>query len=357
MTRHTELIRTRDPTWMIPLGLYACTLFVLPMPKWAVAGSIAGLLALVALWIWARRLEGVALMPLVVVAAAIGMALASGGGAWSLFFAYGASLSGRLRPRAAAVGTMMALATTLAAFGTLRSLPVLEWGPGILFGATAGMAAMHRRDLEEKNDALARANLEVRHLAAVAERERIARDLHDLLGQTLTLVAIKADLANRLVGRDDVGASREVTDIAAAARTALAEVRAAVAGMGNSSFSAELARAASGLRTAGIAAVLPRSMATVSPGGEAVLAMVLREAVTNVIRHSGAASCQVGIERHGTEVRLSVTDDGDGTSLIEGWGLAGMRGRLAAAGGDLTLTGGREGTRLTATMRDAEAGR
>lgn len=345
----------RDPTWIIPLALYAATLFVLPMPTWAIGGTIAGLAALTALWIGARSLEGAALIPLIVVAAAIGMALAPGGGAWSLFFAYGAAMAGRLRPRPVAIAVMAALGIVLIAYGLILSLPVLEWWPGLLFGATGGMSAMHRRELEGKNDALTQANLEVRHLAAVAERERIARDLHDLLGQTLTLVAIKADLAKRLIGKDEAAAAHEVDDIAEAARTALSEVRAAVAGMRSSSLGAELTRAASSLRAAEIFAALPDPVVALTPGGEAVLAMVLREAVTNVVRHSGATRCEVKVERVGDKVRVTVTDDGDGSAMVEGWGLTGMRSRLAAAGGDLAIAGDAGGTRLVATMNDAEA--
>ncbi|WP_457349217.1 sensor histidine kinase [Sphingomonas sp. UYP23] len=339
---------------MAPLALYAATLLVLPMPVWAIAGTLAGLSFLIVLWFAAARLDGTAIIPLIVIAAAIGMALASGGGAWSLFFAYGAAMAGRIRPRSIAIAAMAALGLTLVAYGAALALPLLEWGPGLLFGATAGMSAMHRRELELKNGALAAANLEIRHLAAVAERERIARDLHDLLGQTLTLVAIKADLAKRLIGRDDVGAAQEVGDIAEAARTALAEVRAAVSGMRSSSIGAELSRASSSLQAAGIAASLPHAVAAITPGGEAVLAMVLREAVTNVIRHSGATICRVEVERLEDDVTLTVEDDGDGSEMVEGWGLTGMRGRLAAAGGELSVAGGRDGTRIIAKMKDAE---
>ena len=324
---------------------------------WAVGGTFAGLGALVALWIGASRLNGAAILPLIAIAVAIGMVLAPGGGAWGLFFAYGATMAGRLRPRTFAIATMAVLALILAAYGVLLALPPLEWGPGLLFGATGGMSTMHRRDLEEKNEALARANVEVRHLAAVAERERIARDLHDLLGHTLTIVAIKADLARRLVGRDDAAAAQEAEDIAEVARTALSEVRAAVAGMRSSSIAVELARAGDGLRAAGIFASLPASADAITEGGEAVLAMVLRELVTNVIRHSGATTCLITIERNEDEVRLTVADDGDGSTIVDGWGLSGMRGRLAAAGGDLSVAGDRDGTRITATMNDARVDR
>ncbi len=182
------------------------------------------------------------------------------------------------------------------------------------------------------------AQAEVRSLAASAERERISRDLHDLLGHTLTLVAIKADLAARLSMSAPDRARQEMEAVAQAARDALGEVRMAVAGMRGASLEAELARAAGALAAAGIAAERPAVQPALDPDTEAVLVMVVREAITNVIRHSDARSCRIALSvATDGSVSLRVEDDGRGGPIREGAGLSGMRARLDAAGGAMQI--------------------
>jgi two-component system sensor histidine kinase DesK len=228
----------------------------------------------------------------------------------------------------------------------------ISWVAGAFFGLVVGYATMMQADLQRKNNELSLAQEEVRALAVTAERERISRDLHDLLGRTLTLVAVKAELAARLVVRDAAGAEREMQAVAAAARAALAEVRTAVIGMRGASLTAEIERAREMLAAANVSAEISVAAPTGDPQREAVLAMALREAVTNVIRHSSASRCRIRLdEGRAGELRLCVEDNGTGcsaTGLEEGSGLTGMRARLAALGGALEISSGRRGTRLRA---------
>ena len=173
--------------------------------------------------------------------------------------------------------------------------------------------------------------------------------LHDLLGRTLTLISLKAELAAKLAATDPDCATAEMRDVAQAARNGLAEVRAAVSGMTGASFSRELDLSRTALDAAGIIAT---TEAAALPMGEAgaVLGMALREAITNVVRHSEAGHCRIAIENDPFEARLIVEDDGSGGSFHEGAGLTGMRTRLAAAGGSLHVEGSASGTRLRATL-------
>ncbi len=216
--------------------------------------------------------------------------------------------------------------------------------------AVGGMNLMHRA----KGRADARLRLshdEVRRLAASAERERIGRDLHDLLGHTLSLVALKSELAARLVERDAVAAVREMREVERVARAALAEVRTAVSGLRAPKLMAELAAARLLLETAGIH-VDNRIAATSLPEAlDAALAMVLRESATNILRHAQATRVVIHLEQDAARVRLCIRDDGRGGIVREGNGLAGMRERLAALRGTLGIdvpAGG--GTRLRAEL-------
>jgi two-component system, NarL family, sensor histidine kinase DesK len=181
-------------------------------------------------------------------------------------------------------------------------------------------------------------------MALVAERERVARDVHDVLGHSLTVVTIKAELAERLVDADPERAKAELAQIQSLTREALAEIRATVAGLRVARLGDEITSAGAALADAGVSGQLPADPSVVDPRHRIVLAWVLREAVTNVVRHSGATSCAVGFGPRS----MSVTDNGLGCSgRPEGNGLRGLRERVAAAGGTLNIGPGPGGRGTT----------
>lgn len=178
---------------------------------------------------------------------------------------------------------------------------------------------------------------EVRRLAIAAERERIGRDLHDLLGHTLSLIVIKSSLARRLVESDARAALVEVTEIERVARQSLAEVREAVTGMRTTALAGELASARLMLEAADIDLRLTTVDVAVTPECEAALAYGLREAVTNVQRHADATQVDVDLRTAADALELTVRDNGRGGVSTPGNGLTGMRERLAKLGGSLHL--------------------
>ena len=182
-----------------------------------------------------------------------------------------------------------------------------------------------------------------RELALVAERERVARDVHDVLGHSLTVVTVKAELAERLVDLDPERAKAELVEIQTLSRQALAEIRATVGGLRAARLGDEITSARGALAGVGIAAHLPdeaSAIDVVDPRHRTVLAWVLREAVTNVVRHSDADECWVELEGN----RLLVRDDGRGLAgTPEGNGVRGIRERVEAAGGRLSFTTGSGG--------------
>jgi two-component system, NarL family, sensor histidine kinase DesK len=214
--------------------------------------------------------------------------------------------------------------------------------------ATAICIANHSQAEKRQRQAeLKLSHDEVRRLAALAERERIGRDLHDLLGHTLSLITLKSELAARLFDRDPLAARREIVDVERVARDALGQVRRAVTGIRTAGIAAELASARLLLELDGIRLHYSGAETTLPPQLETVLALVVREAVTNVQRHAGARSVRIELESGMHEVLLLVADDGIGAPVVPGNGLAGMRERLAALDGRLTIEAVRgAGTRL-----------
>jgi two-component system sensor histidine kinase DesK len=191
---------------------------------------------------------------------------------------------------------------------------------------------------------------EIRRLAALAERERIGRDLHDLLGHTLSLITLKSELAMRLFDRDPLAARREIVDVERVARDTLGQVRRAVAGIRAAGLAAELASAHLLLESGGVRLDYEApDDATLPADVETIFALTLREAVTNIQRHARATYAQVTLAVAASEARLTIEDNGCGGVISPGNGLTGMRERLRALGGDLAIVAGNgRGTRLEA---------
>ena len=192
------------------------------------------------------------------------------------------------------------------------------------------------------NQKLAMAHEEIQKLAAVAERERIARDLHDVLGHTLSVIVLKAELAGRLIDRDPRRAAAEILDVETTARSALAEVRETIGGYRSKGLAAELAMAKRTLDAAGVSLTYEvDALAAERPldaNKETVLSLAVREAVTNIVRHAEATECRMRLATTSDGFHaLLVKDNGCHAVLREGNGLRGMRERVQALGGRFSL--------------------
>ena len=221
----------------------------------------------------------------------------------------------------------------------------LVWMPTVT--AVIGVMVAVERINQERDAVLRLSHDEVRRLASLAERERIGRDLHDLLGHTLSMVALKSDLAGRLLERDPSAARREIGEVSRVAREALSQVRRAVSGIRAAGIAAELASARLLLETDGVAfdyrfedgltgSALP-------PGVECALAMTVREAATNIQRHARARRAQASFAMEGGEAVLRIVDDGRGGAIVPGNGLSGMRERIEGLRGRLRIGPGKDG--------------
>ncbi|MEV5975974.1 sensor histidine kinase [Streptomyces sp. NPDC052114] len=277
--------------------------------------------------------------------------LAAGyGGSWLLFFpllglAVGAIVRGRHLGRLG-----LGLSALAGVIGGLRD----GWsGVNVAYGTflstmvTAAILSLSEavRELRETREELARTAVE-------KERLRFSRDLHDLLGHTLSVIVVKAEATRRLAPRDLDAALGQVADIESVGRQALTEIREAVTGYREGSLATELDRARDLLGAAGIDAVVRQAGPPLDPQTAALLGWVVREAATNVVRHSGATHCEIEVTGTAGQTRLVVTDDGRGVgSGMPGSGLKGLAERLAAAGGSLTSgPGSRTGFQVTATL-------
>ncbi|WP_245653540.1 sensor histidine kinase [Sphingomonas pituitosa] len=352
MQTETSYQRLRGNGW--PWLAY---LIFVPFPwLWAKPDATTIFVAAVAvglflpLYLASIRVPDRAIIPIALAMLALGIAVAGLPLGWTTFCIYAGVTVARLRSRRHAGIGIAAIAVATAVTGLAWHQPILWFAPGVLFVVMSGVATMSSFAFYERTQALLASQEEVRRLAGTAERERITRDLHDVVGRTLTLVALKADLAGKLIDLDTGQAKAELAAIAEAARSGLAEVRAALAGQMGGTLAHETSASLAALETAGIEPIVTGDPGAVPADAGAVLAMTLREAVTNVIRHAGARRCAIGFEAGPGDARLVVEDDGVGLSFREGNGLRGMRQRLVAAGGRLELQALQPGTRLEASV-------
>ena len=201
---------------------------------------------------------------------------------------------------------------------------------------------------EAARDQLRRAEERTAVLAVAAERERIGRDLHDILGHSLTTIAVKADLAERLTGRDPGAAAAQVRELATVARQALKDVRATAAGMREVRLASEIAAARSVLTAAGVEPRTPVALPPLDDADSELLGYAVREAITNVVRHAGATSCTIEADRGG----VRIADNGGGFDRGRGGGngLTGLRERAERAGAAFDVQTSPEGTVLTVRL-------
>ena len=326
-----------------------------------------------------------ALLTLVTCALAI-----SYGGSWLLFFPLLGLAVGVVVRMPHLYRVSLALAVLAGTVGVVRE----GWG-GLEAAYTTWISTLVTAAVLSLTDTvreLRSAREELARRAVEKERLRFSRDLHDLLGHTLSVIVVKSEAARRLATRDLDAALTQITDIESVGRQALTEIREAVTGYRESTFTTELDRSRSTLTTAGITSTITESGPPLSPQTAALLGWVVREAVTNIVRHSGATHCAIVLTGTPDRARLTVTDDGpllreprtphrtataaSGNAALpedsgpletaphlptRGTGLIGLRERLAAAGGTLEAGPGvRGGFTVTAelpTEADEDDGR
>lgn len=285
--------------------------------------------------------------------AVIGMLLAPINGGAPVLTIYAASFAGALRPTRRGVQFVSLIVAAALLEAMVLRLPPSLWVWQCAVSMVVGFTNTHFAGVRETNSRLIRAQEEIEHLAKVAERERIARDLHDLLGHSLSLITLKASLASRLADRDPARAIAEIRDVERISRDALTEVRAAVAGYRDAGFASQLSSAESMLQAASVDMHSNVEPVVLAPAEEAVLSLILREAITNVVRHAHATRCDITLSVIDGVRTLCIEDDGRGKNAPDGNGVTGMRERVTSLGGNISVESS-PGTRIRVTLARAE---
>ncbi len=208
-------------------------------------------------------------------------------------------------------------------------------------------AAFVRKDIQHRFTE-ARDQEQIQQLATIAERERISRDLHDLLGHSLSSIALKAELAEKLIkaGQQD-NAMKEIAEVAQLSRNALSEVRESVSGLKKTGIAAEFKVMCDRLQSAGFQSECNNNLPAehkLNPELETTLILLLKEASTNILRHSQADATRLDLDYQDSVLTMSIWDNGNAGEIIEGNGISGMKDRCAQVGAEFSFTANSKGT-------------
>jgi two-component system sensor histidine kinase DesK len=341
--------------WTLYVWLIYLTMPFIPLAMghggpWVWGVTVASVLVFLPLYFRGHWLSGRRLLRLVgaIVLLAVVTSLVNSG--CTVYFIYAAAFLGQAARPAVAFRWLLAIEAVLLLETAIAGLRPEGWVPAAVFTLIVGGVNIHFASQGRRDARLKLTQKEVERLAQLAERERIARDLHDLLGHTLSLITLKAELAAKLADRDPPRAAAEMREVARVSREALAEIRQAVQGYRAHELGAELAQARVALETAGVELVLETGPYELPAAVESVAALALREAVTNVVRHARASRCRVRMKQRDGWFQLEIADDGRGIRGREGAGLAGMRERVEALDGRVERENGRAGTRIAVEL-------
>ncbi|MBC3862963.1 sensor histidine kinase [Undibacterium jejuense] len=259
----------------------------------------------------------------------------------STFCIFASSMIGHKLPTRTSYLCLFSLTGVTSLLSFVLHFNAAFWIPATIFSVTAGVSVIVGEKFKRTQESLLRKQEEVEHLAALAERERIARDMHDVLGHSLSVITLKAELARKLFDRDRDACKKELIDIEHAARVALSEVRTALTGYRSTGLAHELHSAQEALAAAQVIMTQEIASVALTPMTENVIALALKEATTNIIRHAHASVCHIRLTEDPEQITFSIKDDGIGRKNFsihkQGNGLMGMSERVASLGGRLII--------------------
>ncbi|NVJ61569.1 MAG: sensor histidine kinase [Gammaproteobacteria bacterium] len=323
--------------WLSYLLIYFFNYLFRTPSKIEIVSSVIGILIFLVLYFSSYRREGYKLVLHIAGIHLIGAILAIWNMGASVFFVYAACMCAFfVNPRHGFLGIGIIL-ILIVLQSWLMDLAAYFYLPGIFFSALIGTSNIYFAQIERKNKVIKASQDEIKQLATTAERERIARDLHDLIGHTFSLITKKAELAKKLVDHDPVKAKQELQDIENTSRDALAQVRSTVSGYKTLDLFSEITTASGLCRASDIKLEQNIQPVNLSEECNQCLAYVLRETVTNIVRHSNGTRCSIQLVDNNQWIKLIITDDGTVKEFTKGNGLTGMQERVEQLNGTLTL--------------------
>ena len=323
---------------------------------WTLASDVSALvkwlmlpLTVIFLFLYFRTywVSGTAAIANVLLITALSMSIASWNPPMALtIIIYSSTCAGGALPTRRAVEVISINAVSILLVSYLYHLPYWFLLQGLIFSIVGGGTVLTFSIHGRQRDLIIRKQEDIEHLTKIAERERISRDLHDVLGHALSLITLKSELAQKLIDRDADQAKKELADIEHASRNALSQIRETIIGYRSAGLTHEIEQVKKMLDAARVQTDIQCDVIDLPPAHENVIGLALREAVTNVVRHAHATTCRFTLTSDMQNVRLVVEDNGDGTVVTFGHGLLGMKERVQTLNGFVQVAHANPGIRI-----------
>ncbi len=321
------------------LGIFFFNFYFKPVQGLELLMVIIGVLSFLVCYFRAFWSSGKSLYGYIIVICLIGTLMAEINWGANVFFVYAAAFSCECGSRKKAFTVLAAVLLYIILLTLLTDKPAFFWFPAIFFSFIIGTLNIHQAEVNHKNKALKQSQQEIELLAQTAERERISRDLHDLLGHSLSVITLKAELASKMI---DKGVSldkikTEIKQVEQLSRVTLAQVRGAVRGYNTATIQGELLQARVATEAANIELITQLAVESLPVKIESALALIIREAITNVIRHADTQKVWVELTNQDNELKLVIKDQGQIFESKEHSGMQNMRTRVEQIGGEMKI--------------------
>lgn len=333
------------------LSLLFGNLYFRPVHGIELAIVVAGLITFLVLYFRAFSVQQHELALYIAAICLIGVGLSEVTIGANIFFVYAAAFCGEFYNKRKAFLSLILVLVFTAFYAVITDKSSYFWIPAIFMSITLGLLNIHNSEVLKKNKALKQSQQETKQLAKIAERERISRDLHDLLGHSLSVITLKSELAGKMIDKgislDKIKA--EIKAVEQLSRKTLAQVRDAVKGYNVATINGEILQVKVATEAANIELIASIEVESLPLNVESELALIIREAITNVIRHAETEKVWIVLKNVTTHLILTISDQGQITTNKEQSGMQNMRTRIAHLGGKMEVEN-TPNTQLTFTL-------
>lgn len=321
------------------LAIFFVNLYFDPVSGLRLVAVILALMMFLVCYFRAHWVHGEQLVVCIAGIFGIGVAMAQINFGASVFFVYAAVFCAQFKTHRSALGALIFVICSIGLFSAVAQQSSYFWIPAILFSFIIGLMTVHQAEVDRKNKALKLSEQQIEALAKTAERERIGRDLHDILGHSLSVITLKSELASKMIDKgialDKI--REEIKAVEELSRETLAQVRGAVVGYNQATIDTELLHAHVATKAADIQLITNIDALALTQDIESQLALIMREAITNIVRHASTEKAWVALKNHDNVIELIIKDQGSMTDYKENSGLNGMRQRIAKLGGEMHI--------------------
>jgi two-component system sensor histidine kinase DesK len=333
------------------LSLLFGNLYFRPVNGIELAIVVAGLITFLVLYFRAFSVQQHELALYIAAICLIGVGLSEVTFGANIFFVYAAAFCGEFYNKRKAFLSLILVLVFTAFYAVITDKSSYFWIPAIFMSITLGLLNIHHSEVLKKNKALKQSQQETKQLAKIAERERISRDLHDLLGHSLSVITLKSELAGKMIDKgislDKIKA--EIKAVEQLSQKTLAQVRDAVKGYNVATINGEILQVKVATEAANIELIASIEVESLPLNVESELALIIREAITNVIRHAETEKVWIVLKNVTTHLILTISDQGQITTNKEQSGMQNMRTRIAHLGGKMEVEN-TPNTQLTFTL-------